>query len=120
VLKDDSNGSKPSIPPDLVVAPVMKSQTQAPGSDQARERLQILIPPFMKTGNMIDPLAQQIRGEDTIASSVRAAAPGSLSDTATPRAATAFQRAIDSVDPAMVQPINVPSLFSQGSETPSG
>lgn len=118
MLKDDSNGSKLPDPKDLIVAPVMKSQTQAPGSD--RERLEILIPPFMNTGNMIDPLAQQVRGEDTIGSSVRAAAPGSLSDRATPRAATAFQKAIDSVDPAMVQPINVPSLFSQGSETPSG
>ena len=120
MIKDTSDGQTSKFPPEIVaVGPLFKSQTQAPDSD--RERLQVLIPPFMKNGNMIDPLGQQIRGEDSVASSVQAAAaPPQLSDRATPQAATAFQSVIDRVDRDSVQPMNAKSLFSPGFETPSG
>lgn len=119
MIKDAGDGQKSKFPPEIVgVGPLFKSQTQVPDLD--RERLQVLIPPFMKNGNMIDPLGQQIRGEDSVASSVQAAAPRQLSDRATPRAATAFQSAIDRVDRDSVQPMNAKTLFSPGFETSSG
>nr|WP_237159168.1 hypothetical protein [Mycolicibacterium rhodesiae] len=115
VLKDQNSG--PTPPPEVVVGPALRNSTQLPES----QRLEILIPPFLDTGNQIDRLGQGIVAESPTTSSAQAAAVRQPSKAATPRAASAFTSAMNRVDPASVQPIVAKSLFSQaGIDTPSG
>lgn len=120
MIKDTGSGSKLPDPKNIAVPPALKSQTQVPDSE--KEGVQVLIPPFLNTGNQVDRLGERVRGQDSAASAVQAAAPGQVSDRTSLRAATAFQSAIDRVNPALVQPMNAKkTLFSPGGfETPSG
>ncbi|WP_431232679.1 hypothetical protein ACQ856_25260 [Mycolicibacterium psychrotolerans] len=116
VLKNQNSG--PTLPPEAVpVGPAFRNSTQVPDS----RRLEILIPPFLDTGNQIDRLGQGILAQVPDTSSAQAAAARQPSNAATPRAASAFTRAMNSVDRTSVQPIIAKSLFSQPSiEMPSG
>lgn len=116
VLKDQNAGPVP--PPEVVaVGPALRNSTQVPDS----KRMEILIPPFLDTGNQIDRLGQAIVAESPNTSSAQAAAVRQTSNAAAPRAASAFTSAMSRVNPATVQPIVAKSLFSQaGFETPSG
>ncbi|BBX07191.1 hypothetical protein MAIC_19940 [Mycolicibacterium aichiense] len=126
--KPDDNGSKsnvlktqnsgPTPPPEVVsVGPAVRNSTQVPDS----KRLEILIPPYLDTGNQIDRLGQAIVAESPDTSSAQATAVRHSSNIASPRAASAFTSAMSRVNPASVQPINAKSLFSQaGFDTPSG
>ncbi len=126
--KPDNNGSKsnvlknqnsgPTPPPEVVpVGPAFRNSTQVPDS----KRLEILIPPFLDTGNQIDRLGQGIVAESPRTSSVQAAAVPQTLNVAASRAASAFTSSTKRLDPDSVQPIVAKSLFSQASfETPSG
>ncbi len=118
MIKDTGSGSKLPDPKNIAVPPALKSQTQVPDSE--KEGVQVLIPPFLNTGNQVDRLGERVRGQDSAATAVQAAAPGQVSDRTSLRAATAFQSAIDRVNPALVQPMIAKTLFSPGFETSSG
>nr|WP_233209218.1 hypothetical protein [Mycobacterium sp. ENV421] len=126
--KPDDDGSKSNVlkaqnagpipPPNVVaVGPVLRNSTQVSDS----KPLELLIPPFLDTGNQIDRLGQGIIAESPNTSSAQAAAVRQPSNATTPRAASAFTSAMSRVDRASVQPIVAKSLFSQpGIDTPSG